>query len=287
MIEGSRRTPSSMLYAKLLEKIKPGKREVSRLRNRTVFLPDERLMGPIVDITGTEFLYRPQVRMLEDGMLEWLGNRDEEYVEPYKLDFSIPQGPVVVRTTPPKMIGFGTDDPNKNLNFSPNDPYLDEILEKGLTETPKVDSLKKLEDVTKWVHDQIPYNPKGGYKAREGRFSLGEVLEKKGAVCRHQAATEYALLTLQEVLSVKPVTYEQYNPAAQLKSLREGSPIPDNGFHMVLYVVVDDVDAWFRRFVTDPTNNLVLEEAEYKRKLMERVSVTFTMNKGHELQGKW
>lgn len=287
MIEGSRRTPSSLLYTKLLEKIKPGKYEVGRLKDKTVFLPDERLMGPIVDITGTEFFYQPQVRILEDGKLEWLGNRDEEYVEPFKLDFSTSRGPVVVRTTPPKMIGFGTDDPGKNLNFSPNDPYLDEILEKGLAVVPKVDQLVKLREVTQWVHDEVPYNPKGGYKANEGRFSLGEVLKKRGAVCRHQAALEFALLTLQEVLSVKSVTYEMYNPAAQLKSLKEGSPIPDNSFHMVLYVVINDIDAWSSRFVTDPTNNLVLEDTEYKRKLMEVEGVTFTLNKGHELQGKW
>jgi hypothetical protein len=287
MVEKKTATPSHRLYEKLLNIIKPSNLDVCRLRNRTVLLPDDGLMGPVVDITGTEFLYQPQVRVLPNGRLEWLEEREEVYVDPFSLEFPKSEGPVIARISPPKMIGFGKDDPAQNLNFSPIDPYLDTVLEKGLKQTPKIENVGDLREITKWVHDEIPYNTKGGYTKREGRFSLGEVISRRGAVCRHIAAVELALLKLQEIPGVKPLTFELYNPSAQLESMRKGESLPENRFHMALQVVTDDIDGWPGIFITDPTNNLVLAEDDYRRELMSRASMTFTLKEGHGFQGKW
>lgn len=57
MSEILKTSPSQQLYEKLLGQIKPNRYDVHKLAKRTVYLPHEGLMGPVVDTTGSEFLY--------------------------------------------------------------------------------------------------------------------------------------------------------------------------------------------------------------------------------------
>lgn len=287
MPEAKNSTPSQKLYDKLLTRMLPSLYTISALKGRTIFLVDEGLMGPVVDISVDEFLYQPQIKTLSDGNLKRIDNAEEELVIAYDIDLSTPPAPALARTKPPKMIGFGGTGPSHNLNFAPHDPYLDKILKKALAEIPKVENANDLSTLTKWVHEEIPYNHDNRYSARrEGLIPVGELIEKRGAVCRHIAAVELALLELYEVPSVTALVAELYNPSEQLAAMKRGDNYRTTA-HMYLNVVIDDVSGLPDMFIADPTNNLVTPKNNYKRDWEVKSGMTFSQEFRRPYQPMW
>ncbi len=244
-------SPSKYLFLELYRQIKPTTSEVRQLIGRPALFTDEHLGGVVRTTRGYHVIVKPEVRSAFNPQRGGFFTQSTAELK-FPVTYIEPKPSVVawVHTRLPDRISVHAIEPNgqrtslAEVSFGAEDPELDKVLREGLFWFPRVRTAEDIKYLTAWVHHQIPYglSPDQADLADTQKTPLGTILAARQALCRHQAAVEFAILALQGIPSRIVFGYNLSYYIGQNKKRAEG--------HMYLEIPFADSP---KPYIANPT----------------------------------